>query len=101
VRQLLAEALAFADAAVDGVGKRDADQESESGLDGIVKAHSSPLNMRLIVSKDAPEQAAGKGVGDGSKALHFAHHEQHDEAPVRVDSDVARRRGGRYFAGWL
>jgi len=57
--------------------------------------------MRLIVCKNAPEQAAGKGVGYGSETHDFAHHEQHDEAPVRVDSDVARRRGGRYFTGWL
>jgi hypothetical protein len=90
VRQLPPEALAFACAAVDRVRKSNADQETEGRLDRVVKANSGPRNMRLIVSKDSPEQAIGKGTSDRDKLHRLAHHEQHHQASICVDGNVAR-----------
>ncbi len=96
VRQLMAEALAFLYAAVDGIRKSDADQKGEPRLDGVVESHASPFNVSLIEGEDTPEEAVGKSAGHAGETHDLAHHQQHHEAAIGVDSNIAdgRRHGG-------
>ena len=84
------EGFAFAITAGDGVGKCDSDEECEGGLDHVVQAEAGPFDVGLVVGEDVPEEAVGVGAGDGGEIEDLAHHEQHDEAAVGVDGDVAR-----------
>ncbi len=81
-------------AAAEGVGESDADEKGEGGLDGVVEAHAGPLDVGLVEGEDAPEVAAGEGLRDFGELQDFAHHEEHDEATVGVDGDVAALAGG-------
>ena len=43
--KLMPKALAFLGAAVDGVRKRNADEERKTGLNGVVQPHACPFNV--------------------------------------------------------
>ena len=92
MHQLPAKTLPLACPAGNGVRKSDANKKRESRLNCIVKTHSRPLNVRLIVRKDAPENAIGKRVCNRGKVQYLSHHEHHHEATIRVDGDIARGR---------
>ena len=49
-------------------------------------AHST---WRLVVGQKRPDPIAGECFCDAGKLQHLRHHEDHDEAAVRVDSDIA------------
>ena len=73
----------------DGIRKRHADQEGEARLDRIVQRASGPIDVRLVVSQEAPEPVAREGLRDARELQHLGHHEQHDEAAVRIHRNVA------------
>jgi len=83
------EGLAFFLAAAERVRQGDADQEGEAGLDGVMEAHAGPLDVRLVKAEELPDGVVGEGLRDLTEAHDFTHHEQHDEAAVCVNGDVA------------
>ena len=78
VAEHAAEGSAALLAAAQRVGKRDADEEGEGRLDGVVEAHADPFDVGLVVAEELPDVAVRVGLRYLRKGHHFAHHEQHD-----------------------
>ena len=93
--QHVAEGLAATLAAAQGVWKGDAYQQRESGLDGVVEAHADPLDVGLIKREYLPDGVCREGFGDLGEAEDFSSHEEHDQAAIGVDGEVAGDRRGR------
>src|ERR1017187_7038093 len=82
------KAFTFSLAASQRIRKRNADQECEARLDGIVQAHAGPLDMGLVERQKLPDGIVRKGMSNMRKSKDFAHHQQHDKAAVSIDSDI-------------
>jgi hypothetical protein len=65
-------------AAAQGIGKGDADEKCEGGLDGVVQAHADPGDVGLIEAQELPDWVCGKRFGDLGQAEDFSGHEKHD-----------------------
>ena len=83
-----AEGATFGDARGERVGQRDADEEGEAGLNGVVERADHPIGVGLVVGEKAPEGAAGKGFGDARELEDLGHHEEHDKAVVGIDGEI-------------
>jgi hypothetical protein len=53
-------------------------------LDQIVQRASDPLDMRLVVAEETPEEAGRDGVRDAAEVQHLRHHEKHHQTPVGI-----------------
>ena len=50
---------------------------------------AGPLNVALVVAEESPDPIAGEGFCHVRELQHLRHHEEHDEATIRIDSDIA------------
>ena len=89
MREQFAERLAARQARCDGVGKGDAGQKRESRLNGVVQRAADPGGVCLVERQEAPKWVAGKSFGNAREFQHLRHHEEHDEATVCVDGEIA------------
>ena len=83
------EGGAFLLAASQRVGKRDADQECEARLDGVVQAHAGPLGVGLVEAQKLPNGIVGERLCYVRQLQDFRHHQQHDQAAVSVDGYIS------------
>lgn len=74
-----------------GQGEResDADQEGEGRLDEVMERAADPGDVGLVEGEEIENRVARIGAGEGGEAQDFGHHEEHDEAAVGVDGEVA------------
>ena len=50
---------------------------------------AGPFNVALVVAEESPDPVAGEGFCHVRELQHLRHHEKHDEATIRIDSDIA------------
>ena len=94
VQEHAPERAALGDAAGDGVGQRDAHQEREARLDGVVQRAAGPVDVRLVIGQEAPEAAAGEVAAHTRELHHLGHHQQHDEAAIGIHRQITDCRLG-------
>jgi hypothetical protein len=82
-------------AASDRIRKRYADQERKGWLDHIVQRTTEPLRVGLVEGKNFPEKTVVVVCGNFGELEHFAHHQQHDQAAIRIYRQIAHRGRSR------
>src|SRR5438132_1095501 len=50
---------------------------------------AGPFHVALVVAEESPDPVAGEGFRHACELKHLRHHEEHDQATIRIDSDIA------------
>jgi hypothetical protein len=73
------------------VGQRYADKKRKGRLNQIMQGTTHPRYVRLVISQKGEERIIGIGFGPTGKMQDLPHHEQHDEATVRVNGKISEQ----------
>ena len=81
----------------DGEGQRHADEERERRLNQVMQRATHPGDVVGVEFQELPEAALGISRRDAPDVQHFRHHQEHDEASIRVErgQPCGRGRSGR------